>query len=105
PGPLAATPPARGGAKAGTWDVCDTGTGTTLVLQTHDVLEPIDYAIVDKSKMAPEFAYEYGCANYMFSFVLAYNKAKLSEAPKDWKDFWDLKKFPGGRTLRKQPNG
>lgn len=104
-GPLGSKIRAMVEAKAVTWDVCDTGTGTTLVLQTHDVLEPIDYAIVDKSKMAPEFAYEYGCANYMFSFVLAYNKAKLSEAPKDWKDFWDLKKFPGGRTLRKQPNG
>lgn len=104
-GPLASKIKAMVEAKAVTWDVCDTGTGTTLVLAKQDVLEDIDYTIVDKAKMAPEFAYQQGCANYMFSFVLTYNKAKLASAPTGWKDFWDLKKFPGGRTLRKQPNG
>ena len=75
------------------------------VLQKQGVLEPIDYSIVDKSKMQEKFAYEYGCANYMFSFALTYNKKSVSSEPTGWKDFWDLEKFPGNRTLRKQPNG
>ena len=37
--------------------------------------------------------------------ILAYNKAKLETAPQSWADFWDLKKFPGSRTLWKQPSG
>ncbi len=104
-GPLGSKIKAMVDAGAVTWDVCDTGTGTTLVLEKQGVLEPIDYSVVDKSKMQEIFAYEYGCANYMFSFVLAYNKKSVSAEPTGWKDFWDLEKFPGNRTLRKQPNG
>jgi len=104
-GPLGAKIKAMVEAKAVTWDVCDTGTGTTLVLQKQGVIQKIDYGIVDKSKMQEQFAYEYGCANYMFSFVLAYNKARVPTAPTSWADFWDLAKFPGNRTLRRQPNG
>lgn len=104
-GPLGSKIKAMVDAKAVTWDVCDTGTGTTLVLQKLGVIQKIDYGIVDKSKMQAMFAYEYGCANYMFSFILAYNKTKVPSAPTGWKDFWDLAKFPGNRTLRKQPNG
>lgn len=104
-GPLGSKIKAMVDAKAVTWDVVDTGTGTTLVLQKQGVIQPIDYKIVDKAKMQEIFAYEYGVPNYMFSFVLAYNKAKVKTAPTGWKDFWDLAKFPGGRTLRKQPNG
>ncbi len=104
-GPLGSKIKAMVDAKAVTWDVCDTGTGTTLVLQKQGVLEKIDYSIVDKAKMQDIFAYEYGVPNYMFSFILAYNKTKVPSAPTGWKDFWDLAKFPGNRTMRKQPNG
>lgn len=104
-GPLGSKIKAMVDANAVTWDVCDTGTGTTLVLEKQGVLQKIDYSIVDKSKMQEKFAYEYGCANYMFSFILAYNKTKVPSAPTGWADFWDLEKFPGYRTLRKQPNG
>jgi putative spermidine/putrescine transport system substrate-binding protein len=104
-GPLGSKIKAMVDANAVTWDVCDTGTGTTLVLEKQGVLQKIDYSIVDKSKMQDKFAYEYGCANYMFSFILAYNKTKVPSAPTGWADFWDLEKFPGYRTLRKQPNG
>ena len=104
-GPLGSKIKAMVDAGAVTWDVCDTGTGTTLVLEKQGVLQPIDYSIVDKSKMQDIFAYEYGCANYMFSFALTYNKKSVSSEPTGWKDFWDLEKFPGNRTLRKQPNG
>ncbi|MDF1790933.1 MAG: ABC transporter substrate-binding protein [Thalassobaculaceae bacterium] len=104
-GPLGSKIKAMVDAGAVTWDVCDTGTGTTLVLEKQGVLEPIDYSIVDKAKMQNIFAYEYGCANYMFSFILAYNKKSVSAEPTGWKDLWDLEKFPGNRTLRKQPNG
>jgi putative spermidine/putrescine transport system substrate-binding protein len=35
--------------------------------------------------------------------VLVYDSAKFPQAPTGWKDFWDLKKFPGTRLLRKDP--
>lgn len=91
-------------AGAVTWDVCDTGAGTTLVLDKAQLLEQIDYSVVDKSKVVLDYAYEAGVANYLFSYVLTYNKAKVAE-PTGWADFWDLDKYPGMRTLRKQPDG
>ncbi|MCR9255313.1 MAG: ABC transporter substrate-binding protein [Alphaproteobacteria bacterium] len=87
------------------WDVCDTGAGTTLVLQDAGVIEPIDYSIVDKSKVFGDFAFSHGVVNYMFSFVLAYNQKRLEKVPASWADFWDTSAFPGMRTMRKQPNG
>lgn len=104
-GPLLSKIRAMVESGAVTWDVCDTGAGSTLVLQKADVLQPIDYTVVDRDKIVQDYAYEYGAANYLFSFILAYNKARLETEPQNWVDFWDTAKFPGGRTLCKQPNG
>ena len=104
-GPLLSKIRAMVESGAVTWDVCDTGAGSTLVLQKANVLQPIDYAIVDKEKIVQDYAYEYGAANYLFSFVLTYNKARLDSEPQGWADFWDTARFPGGRTLRQEPNG
>lgn len=92
-------------AGAVVWDCCDTGLGTTLVLDKAGLLQPIDYSVVDKSKVVDGYAYDAGVANYLFSYILAYNKAKLAEAPQNWADFWNLDKYPGMRTMRKQPDG
>ena len=92
-------------AGAVTWDVCDTGAGTTLVLEKAGVLQPIDYSVVDKERVVQNYAYDYGVANYLFSYVLAYNKTRFETPPNSWADFWDLEAFPGMRTMRKQPDG
>ncbi|QPC44587.1 ABC transporter substrate-binding protein [Kaustia mangrovi] len=88
-----------------TWDVCDSGIGTTLVLGKAGILEPIDYSIVDKSKVYEKFIFDHGLANYLFSFALTYAKSRVPRAPTGWKDFWDLETFPGKRTMRKNPIG
>lgn len=88
------------------WDVMDTGVGTILALGKGGYLEEIDYSIVDKSKVIDGFTYKYGIANYMFSYVLAYDKTKFGgKEPKSWADFWNLKDFPGKRALRKDIQG
>ncbi|MCR9072517.1 MAG: ABC transporter substrate-binding protein [Alphaproteobacteria bacterium] len=104
-GPLGSKIRAMVEANAVTWDVCDTGAGTTLVLADAGVIEEIDYSIVDKSKVLPEFAFDHGVVNYMFSFILAYNKETVGKVPTGWADFWNTADFPGFRTMRKQPNG
>lgn len=104
-GPLLSKIRAMVESGAVTWDVCDTGAATTLVLQKAGVIQPIDYNVVDRSKVVQDYAYDYGIANYLFSYILAYNKAELDTEPQNWSDFWDLAKYPGMRTMRKQPNG
>ena len=88
------------------WDVIDTGVGTIRALGDAGYLKEIDYSIVDKKKVAPDFAYKYGIANYLFSYVLAYDQTKFGgKPPTSWADFWNLKDFPGKRAMRKDIQG
>lgn len=91
-------------AKNTIWDLCDSGAGDAAELGKLGMVQPIDYSIVDKAKMLPDFANEFGCANYMFGVVLAYDKEFYGDKPPTKiADFWDTENFPGRRLLRKQP--
>ncbi|TGV77187.1 extracellular solute-binding protein, partial [Mesorhizobium sp. M00.F.Ca.ET.149.01.1.1] len=71
-------------------------------LDGQGMLEPIDYKVVDKSKMRPGFGWEYAASTYFFSYVIAYDSKKFgSNAPTGMADFFDVKKFPGKRSLYK----
>jgi putative spermidine/putrescine transport system substrate-binding protein len=83
-----------------TWDLCDSGVSGIGELGPRGLLEPIDYSIVDKSKILPAFGYEFGVVNYMFSSVLAWDTKVVTSRPSP-ADFFDLKKFPGKRMIRK----
>ncbi len=78
---------------------------TSFLLGKAGYLDEIDYSIVDKSKVVPEFVYQWAVANGVFSNVITYNSAKLSKAPTSWADVWNLKEFPGKRTFWKGFNG
>jgi len=83
-----------------TWDICDAGITTLAELNPKNALEKIDYSIVARSKVPAEFAYENGVVNYMFSSVMAWDTSKVKETP-TLADFFDLKRFPGRRMMRK----
>jgi len=89
-----------------TWDVVDRNLMAGLELGRQNLLEKIDYTIVDKSKVRPEHAGEWGIGNYIYSNVLAYQTDAFGgRTPKTWKDFYNLKDFPGKRTMRKHIDG
>jgi putative spermidine/putrescine transport system substrate-binding protein len=106
-GPSAGKIKAMVESKNVTWDVCDSGSGSCLIMGKNGFLDEFDYALVDKTKLLrPQFAYKWGIANYFFSYVIAYDTSKLGgKAPKSWADFWNLKEFPGKRTMRKDIQG
>lgn len=85
------------------WDLCDSSAGTSIQLGDAGLLTPIDYSIVDKKLLPPKgFDYPHGVGIYSFSSLLIYNAEKFKDnPPKTWADFWDLKKFPGKRMLRR----
>ncbi|KPW52742.1 hypothetical protein ALO95_200201 [Pseudomonas syringae pv. antirrhini] len=82
------------------WDVLD-GDGFFSPMLGADYLEPIDYNIVSPNGFFDWNKQTYGAGNYVYSVVLAYDKSKLSTAPKNWVDFFDRKNFPGKRALFK----
>lgn len=92
-------------SKSVVWDACDTATVASIVLGNGGYLEPIDYKVVDKAKIHPAFALPFGVANYMYSYVISYTKSKVPSAPQTWADFFDVKRFPGKRTMSKMPGG
>jgi putative spermidine/putrescine transport system substrate-binding protein len=87
---------------APTWDLVDVDPFSAITLGGQGMLEPIDYKIVDKTKMRPGFGWEYAASTYFFSYVIAYDSQKFgSNAPTGMADFFDVKKFPGKRSLYK----
>ena len=89
-----------------TWDVVDRNLIAGLELGRQNLLEKIDYSIVDKSKLRPEHAGEWAAGAYIYANVLTFRTDAFGgRIPKTWKDFFDLKEFPGKRTLRKQIDG
>lgn len=53
----------------------------------------------------PQFMTPYSVGTNVFTIVLAYrtDAFKGRQVPKTWRDFWDVKNFPGRRGLRKSP--
>lgn len=88
------------------WDICDSSAGSSETLGRDGLLEAIDYAIVDKSQTIPEFAMRWCYGTSAYSYVLAYDKGAVGSAPPtSWADVWDLKKYPGKRTMRQSMHG
>lgn len=88
-----------------TWDVVQVE-ADELVLGCEEGI----YARLDWSKLGGQEQYlpgmtnECGTGTFVWSTALAYDKAKLGDnGPKSWADFFDTKKFPGKRSLRRGP--
>lgn len=88
------------------WDVCDSGAGSAIILAEGGFTQPIDYSVVDKTKVLDGTAYSHGVGNYVYSYVLASNPKLLGgTTPTSWEDVWNVKDFPGMRTFRKSVRG
>lgn len=89
-----------------TWDVCDRNLPASVELGRLNLLEEIDYSIVDKAKLRPEHAGKWGVGSYLYSNVLTWDtRAFGGRKPQNWADFWNIKDFPGKRTLRRTIDG
>jgi len=88
-----------------TWDVVDLGSYYPDNLGREGYLEPIDYSVVDKTDLLEKFAGEYHVGTITYSDVLAYRTDVFPEgqAPTSTADFWDVKKFPGRRSMYALP--
>lgn len=84
------------------WDVVEVEAGTIGRACEEGLLEKIDMSKVGKkADFMPEAIHECGIGTFVWSTVLAYNADKLKTAPGGWADFWNVKKFPGKRAMRK----
>ncbi len=79
------------------WDVVWLGLGDVLALDGY--FEEMDYAYFDLENISPEFVGTHSLASVLFAEILAYRTDAYPEAPRNWADFWDVEKFPGGRAM------
>lgn len=93
-------------AGAVTWDIVTSGSGSAARAGAEGFLEKLDYGVIDKSGFFPATAQDYCVGGDVFSTVMAWNtKTYGANGPKSWADFWDVKKFPGKRSYRKDVAG
>lgn len=84
------------------WDVVDVEADFALRAAEAGLLEPLDFSVIDKSKLDPRFVSDYGVGSFYFSFVLGFNQNSLSgDGPNDWSDLFDTETYPGKRALYK----
>jgi putative spermidine/putrescine transport system substrate-binding protein len=86
------------------WDVVDVGNDFGLK-STADLLEPLDYSVIDKGSILEGYASKYRVACMLYATVLAYNTEQIDGTPSSWVDFFDTGRFPGERGLWKFPTG
>ena len=74
--------------------------GDKIFLEKHGLENDPNVMSIPAAFMSP-----YGVATNVYSTVLAYrtDAFKGRKAPASWADFWNVKDFPGRRSLRKHP--
>lgn len=88
------------------WDVLDVEDNDLARGCDDGLFERLDYDRLGiKEPLVEGAKSECGVGIFVWSNVLAYNADRLKTAPQGWNDFWDLKKFPGKRSLRKSARG
>lgn len=87
------------------WDVVDTPTKDCVRGGEQGMIEPLDFSKIPNAEKIPaEYKNKYSVPYEFYSSILAYNKEKFGDnPPRNWADFWDVKKFPGTRALRNHP--
>jgi putative spermidine/putrescine transport system substrate-binding protein len=83
-------------------DVVEAGSIDTPRMLKFGMNAPLDFSVIDKSALSPgQLRYGNAIGAITLSTVMAYNKKKWpgEDHPKSWADFWDVKRFPGPRSL------
>ncbi len=87
-------------------DLIETDGLDTLRLIQDGLNAPLDFSIIDKTKLSPgQLKFKNTVGACAVGTVLIYNKDKWpgEDHPQSWADFWNLAKFPGPRCLPREP--
>ena len=86
------------------WDAIVMSKGAMLSLLKQGYVEKIDYDRIEKAELAgiPKgMIHPYGVPNILFSRGISFNTKTIpvGNHPRNWAEVWDVKKFPGQRSL------
>jgi putative spermidine/putrescine transport system substrate-binding protein len=89
--------------KTYTWDVCTLTLSARDILAKQNLLEPIGFSHADVPQLMPEAISPLWMGTDVYATVFAYRTDRVKAPPASWKDVFDVEKFPGRRSLRKNP--
>jgi putative spermidine/putrescine transport system substrate-binding protein len=84
------------------WDVVDLGVTDCQRGAVDGIFQELDYSLIPAAKDLPKSDVHKNWVGLLsFSTVIAWNKDVVKgDGPKNWAEFWDVKKFPGKRAMR-----
>ena len=86
------------------WDVIQVETEELIQGCEEGVFERLDWqSLGGRDAFLPESVNDCGVGAMVWSYLIGYDGDRLKDGPKDWSDFFDLKKFPGKRGMRRTP--
>ena len=92
-------------AKAVTWDIKEDSLDVCAQLKSEGSLEPLDYSQINTTGIPPELVNSHWIGFVNFTKVIAWRTEKFGpNGPKNFADFWDVKKFPGKRSMYAKVN-
>ncbi|QJQ52435.1 MULTISPECIES: ABC transporter substrate-binding protein [Vitreoscilla] len=84
------------------WDLVQVEAEELALGCNEGLFEKLDWSkLGSPAKFVDGASSECGVGSIVWSTVLTYDGDKMAHGPKSWADFWDVKKFPGKRALRK----
>ena len=82
------------------FDIATVGAPSVIQAMNENLLEPINDKFFDRSALPANLVLENAVANHAYSTNIAFNTKKFPPGSiKSWKDFWDVEKYPGPRSL------
>ena len=88
------------------WTVTEIGGQDAKLAEQSGLLEPLDLNVIDLSRYPDRLQHrKYVFPKGVYSTVMGYRTDIFPEGkrPKSWADFWDVKTFPGPRTMQNSP--
>jgi putative spermidine/putrescine transport system substrate-binding protein len=84
------------------FDVTTLGLAELGRAQAAGLIEKFDSSGIDRASLWPNAVMLDGVASHGFANMIAYRSDKFPNGgPQNWRDFWDVQKFPGDRSLQR----
>lgn len=86
-----------------TWDVIQLGSAESINACAEGLIVPLDKSKLEHIKDFDASAVsDCGIGSAGWSLIIGYNTKAVGSEPTSWADFWDVKKFPGKRAMRRE---
>lgn len=87
------------------WDVVQAETEEIILGCEEGLFEPLDWAMLGgRAAFADAAVSACGVGSQIWSYLIGYDGDRIAgPGPQNWSDFWDVRRFPGKRGMRKTP--